>query len=498
MSARFAYIAAAAGLVAVVAAINLTAPTATSYPDADAWAHVAALDEWASDIGDPGHSHLPLEVPSARFIPPFLPLAVTSAVTGWSALTAFAISGILATALIALVLYLFFRMMFPDEPWAPLGGLFAVVFIWGLPVPGSAIFELRSIIEVAGYPSAWAFVAGVAMVLAAVRATTGRLAWLGVVAALSAVAFLSHPIAAVFAYSLAFVVAIDRGWRAFLIPGLAAVGGIVIAFGWPFFSMVDVITEPLAFGEGDRLITRFYSPGRVLVMVGPALAGIYALTRLSGRRRVALSVGATAMAALWLGNIVVAVPVGDRFLVYTVFYLHVALVGWLVPVVRRLEPSSALAGALRLGAAALILGHALITITDVRGDRIELTGIRVVANYGAIGMVNQMEDIALAVPDDAVVVADPTTRWMLPAFSGKVISVSRDYFGVDSATARLADTDEFFSEAVTQQRRGELLATYGSELILFAPENVGDKVTADLEALGEVTVATPFFTLVTP
>jgi hypothetical protein len=205
-------VAAAAALVAVVAVVNLTAPTATAFPESDAWAHVAALDEWTSHIADPGNSHLATDTPSVRYIPPYLPLVALSAAAGWAAVTTFAISAIVATALLAAVLFGFYRMMFPEWPWAPVVGLGLTVFGWGLARPWSGLFELRSLAAVAGYPSAWGVVAGLAMVLAARRAAERQNPWwLVATALLSAVTILTHLVAAIFTYSVAAVVALDQG-----------------------------------------------------------------------------------------------------------------------------------------------------------------------------------------------------------------------------------------------------------------------------------------------
>jgi len=499
VSARRAYFAAAMALIAIVTIVNLTLPTATGSPTDDVWAHVAALDEWASDLGDPGHSHLPVATPSARFIPPFLPIAALSAAAGWSAVTAYAVAAILAVALLTFVLYAFFRMLLPDEPLAPLVGLGAVLFAWGLSPPWSGMFELRSLLVVSGYPSAWSFAIGLAMVLAAVRSTRDRSPmWLAVTAVLSAMVVVSHPITSIFIFSLAAVVAIDRGWRAFVWPGIAVVVGIALAFAWPFFSLWDVLTEPLAFGDDSRLIKQFYSPVRVIAMGAPAFVGVYALTKLEGRRRVAFTVGAASMAALWLANIVVAVPVGDRFFIFTVFYLHVALVMWLTPMIRDVDPTTTAAAAARMGVVLLIAGHVVITMFDVGGWRLNLSGVTVIANRGESNIVPQMEAITTFVPNDAIVMADESTRWMMPAFSGKVVGVGRDYFGVADAEQRLADAEYFFTTAATPQQRRELLATYDADFILFAPELTKPELIAELEGMGEIAAETLFFVLVTP
>jgi hypothetical protein len=499
MSARHAYMAAAALLVAVVAVVNLTAPTATAFPESDAWAHVAALNEWTSNIGDPGHPHLAVNTPSVRYIPPFLPLAALSAAAGWSALTAFAISAIVAVTLLTAVLYGFYRMMFPQWPWAPLLGLGLTVFGWGLASPWSGLFELRSLVGVAGYPSAWGVVAGLAMVLAAARAAETRNPWwLIATALLSAIALLSHLAAAAFAYSVAVVVAVDRSWRSFIAPGVAAIAGIAAAFAWPFFSMADVVTHRVLFEEMPRLADQFYSPLPVLAMVAPALVGIYALSTLPAGRRFALMLGGVAMAAVWIINIWVSVPLGDRFLLFSLFYLHLAIVAWLMPLLQRTDADDRLAVVLRAIAAALIVGHVFLLAVDFGGRRITVSGISELPNSGQTGIVNQMEDIATAVPDDAIVMADDLTGFVLPAFSGKVAATRRDTFGVDDAEIRVADAGEFFAAATSRQRRADLLDAYGATLILFAPEKAGEEVTADLLAMGRVAVATPFFTLVAP
>jgi hypothetical protein len=154
--------------------------------------------------------------------------------------------------------------------------------------------------------------------------------------------------------------------------------------------------------------------------------------------------------------------------------------------------------ALRAIVAVLIVGHVFLLIADVGGKRFTVSGISDLPTTGQTGIVNQMESIAAGVPDEAIVMADEVTGFVLPAFSGKVTAVRRDTFGVDDIEARVADRDEFFAQTTTPSRRVELLTDYRATLILFAPEDVGEVVSADLEAMGRVIVATPFFTLVSP
>ena len=182
------YALAASALVLAVAIVGLWVPTAAGWPQSDSWSHIAALREWSTDLWSPGHSHMPVDDPSARFIPPYLPIAVLGAVTGWSGVTLFGVSAMAGSALVFFALYVFYRRLVPDKPWAPLIGLTAMVFLWGLGLPWSNKLSLRSLLEVAGYPSTWATGFGLLLVVAVDRyAERGRpmdLAW---IVALSAI-----------------------------------------------------------------------------------------------------------------------------------------------------------------------------------------------------------------------------------------------------------------------------------------------------------------------
>jgi hypothetical protein len=487
-----AYAAVAIAVVGLVAAVAFTIPTATSYPQSDAWAHVAALREWSSDLWSPGHSHLPVDVPSARFVPPYLPLALVGSATGWSGTTLLGISGIAATVVLSLALYAFYRMLLPGHPWAPVIGLLAMMFLWGLALPWSNLLELRSLLEVAGYPSTWALGSGMLMVAAAARydraPSTG---WLVAVAIASALTFITHPITALFCYVLALVVVVARGLRRWRPPAIAAVLGGAASLLWPFFSVLDVITDPVGNPDAVRLYPQFYGTPQVLALIGPSIIGLYAITRIGAPFGRAFAGGAGAMAALWALNIWVPIPVGDRYLIFAVMFLQMATVAWLVTT--PWTPSGR--SMLRMTAAVLVAFHLVITGIDLGGTRVNATRTASVFNRGDTGLVNQLTALATVVGPDQIVMADFTTRWMLPAVTGKVVASGRDVFGVDDARARLAAAEEFFFAGTSMTRRIALLAGYDAEYVLFAPEEIEPAVAADLEQLGEVT-RTPFFTLV--
>jgi hypothetical protein len=484
------YLAAGLLLVTLVGLVSLLAPPGTGSVTTDIWAHTAALREWGSDLGDPGHPHLPLDVPSPRFVPPYLPLAALVA-AGMGPITALGVGSIFGVLVLLAGVYAFYRTFLPGRPWAPLLGLGVLLFGWGIGTPWSGLFEFRSLLIVAAYPSAWAFGTGLLMVAAAQRAAErSRPVLLVLTGGLAGFSLLTHPPTGIFAFVLygAVVVAHPSEWRRHLGPVVAIAAGSMAAFAWPWFSLWALLTGGTPDTGTDRVLpVQFYDPLRVLLLLGPLLLGVWALVRMEDREQRRTLLGALALTAgPWLANAVLPVPLGDRFFLYAAFVLQVAVVSWLPGAITDLGP-----GARRwVQPAAMVLVAFHVALGGALVDGYQF-GVRSVVNLETSGpdsVVSRYERVAADLPEDAVVMASESVRWPLPTFAGKVVAVDRETFFVADTVARLEDAAAFFAPSTREVERLAILERWGAGYVVYDTGDVDDATATAVDALGEATV----------
>jgi hypothetical protein len=469
----------------------LTRPLAASVYDLDTWDHTAALRAWSSDLGSPGNPHLATDDPSPRYMPYFLPLAITARLLDLDPIAALSLGGIATAALLLAAIFAFHRVYFASA-WAPVVGLLVLSSGWGVGWLWSNLYQLRGLFYIVSFPSSFVFALALLSLAVAVQVLRGaRPARVSAVllAALVSLMVLCHPLTGAFALASLLLLAVTEPGaplRRRAVVGLAVAVGALAAGAWPFFSLVELGTSVAssAAGVGDDTASRasqlyrrlvFYRPGQVLVTLGPALLGLPVLVHLlRARVQLFIAAGALAMAVPYFANLVVAVPFGHRFLLFAVFYLHLALT-WAV---LRTGPDfrDALAGAtaargsvLRAGAVTGALALAVawnvgLAARDLSGSTLAPT-LR--SESTASPVVEVMRLVAHTLPDDAVVLAAGCDAWPLPTFAAKVVAACRANLLVPDRIERRADVARFFDANTEASEMRDIIARYGATHVLY-------------------------------
>lgn len=466
---------------------------------ADYWEHTATLTEWMRNLTAPGNPHLADGSSSARYIPVFLLLAALGQATGLDAVALMGISAVLNYALVVAGLYLFSRSYFAN-PWAPTVAFLVLLACWGVPWIWSNLYELRSLFMTASYPSTFVF--GTALLslwltLRFMRGQAGLFATLGLLLVFSALMFVSHALTGVFAVVSCCLLALTErdapvSLRSFVV--FVMLGGTLLAELWPFFSVWDVILAKSdtvddrtwqAFSGLDAMLERarsgawyhmFFDPRQFVVALGPALLGVpLCLWLLLRREHWFIPLGAVLMSGPLVLNVFYQVALAHRFLLYLVFFLHLAIV-WAILALfahwsaqrRRGATTPVLtAGVLATGIAivGLACAHVGLLVGDYFGQHLKYT-LELVdkrrALPGELSAPQLYTQLTEPLPADAVVIGDARLTWPLPTFRGKAMSLPENHENslVRDQFVRVAAEQRFIGPDTPAAERAEIVRRY--------------------------------------
>jgi hypothetical protein len=474
---------------------------------ADYWEHSAALTEWMRNLLNPGNPHLADGSSSARYMPVFLLLAALGRWLSLDAIELMAISAVLNYMLTVAGIWLFSNAYF-RRPWAPAITFLVLFCAWGVPWIWSNVYELRSFFIVASYPSSLVFGLGLISLWLTLAFIRGQVGFFGGVAglfAMSALMFLAHALTAVWAISGCGLLALlerDCPLRLRLLVSIAVLGGALAATWWPYFAVWDVVlarSEVVddrtweTFNGLDAMLERarsgawqhmFFHPVQSPIALGPALFGIplciWLLFR-PGYRFIPL--GAAVMAVPLVANIFFNIALAHRFLLFAVFYLHLAIVWAVLQLIDQWQVGyrspAGPSPAVRIGLPATVLAlmvaavaHVGMLAVDYRGVHLKHT-LEIINKREALppGMSTPKlyRELTARLPDDAVVIGDARLTWPLPTFRGKAVSLPANHENslVADQYERVAAEKSFLAATTSDAERRAIVTRYGATHVMI-------------------------------
>jgi len=459
---------------------------------ADYWEHSATLHALIENPWHPLHPHLATNAGSPRFGPQFVLIALIARALHWDAIAAMTLAAVLNMLLFLCAIRVFFLTYF-RHPLAPLYGLLVMFGGWWLGFHYSNVYALPVLFSVAAFPSTTALgltLLGFAWVVRLLRADVGhpRLGLL-VLGIWAGAVFIIHPLTAMMSLSGALLLALAEpkaSWRLRFEVGGAVVVGCALSHFWPYFSPWVVLRG----GHGQsadwarqsmqqagelhvkRKLHEFYQPLALLEALGLGALTLLALPYFFLRReRWFVGLGALSMLLPFVGNAFVELPLGHRFVLLALVYLHIGLVSLLL----RLTPGHA--GAFRfLRRRALAVASAVIVTAtllvfcghSVLVARALFEGPR--ARGSESPVIRNMRAFAEAAGPGAVVLATPLLSWPLPTFGPKVLVLYHEDPLVPDAAQREYWVKRFLGSAASDDERQGILARYGVSHVLLQRE----------------------------
>ena len=460
---------------------------------ADYWEHSATLHALIDNPFHPHHPHLAIDSGSPRFGPQFLLVALIARALHWDALQAMTLCAVLNTLLFLYGIRRFFWSYF-RHPLAPLYGLLVMFGGWWLGFLYSNVYALPVLFSVASFPSTTALGLTLLGFSLAVELLRGQLRRprlaLVVLSVWAAAVFIIHPLTAMMSLSGALLLALSepnapRRLRFEL--GFAVIVGCGLSHFWPYFSPWVVLRGGHG-GSADwaeqslqqaadlhvkRKLHQFYQPDGLLMSLGLGTITLLSLPYfLLRRERWFVGLGALSMLVPFVANAFVEIPLGHRFVLLSIVYLHIGLV-WLLLL---LTPSYA--GSVRLVqgrfwgvASALFIAGTLLVFSShsVLVARALFDDPRFRTRRDS-PIVRNMRAFAAAAGPGAVVLANPVVSWPLPTFGPKVLVLFHDDPLVPDAVQREHWVKRFLGPGGSDDERRMILARYGVSHVLLQRE----------------------------
>ncbi len=462
------YLALGAAFVLWIGWEGFRARIATFSPRSDFWEHAAVMRALLDSPWHPANPQLKSAVSSPRFGPQFVLVALLTRPFHGDALDGMGLASILNALLLLGGIYAFFKSFFRD-PLAPVYGLIVMLGAWWDAWVFSNVYQLRALASVIGYPSGTALgltLLGFALTLRIVHAARTPARELALLGALTACIVVVHPLTAVLSLTGTGLLTLTEErvtWRRRGEVWLVLVAGTGCACLWPYFSLRQTLVgggeQEVAQSRPGHRLQEFYNWRGLANALGLALFGVAALPYfLLRKRRLFVGLGALSMLVPFVINIYVDLPLGHRFVLLAMFYLHVAVV-WLLLLA---TPGSSEAASIwnrpsrnRIAAAAIILLLGVFTLHNVKLAAAEVDGTEI-KDSSLVQSGRAIRQIAGA---DSVVITDTLSAWPIPAFGPKVVTLYHANPLVLDAAEREHAVRRFFGE-INEAERLDIVRRY--------------------------------------
>ena len=493
----------------------------------DIWEHAAVINEWMKDLWHPKNPHLPVDTGSPRYMPYFFLLSSIGRLFDLEALQVLGLGSVLNVAALLTGIFLFFRLYFKDE-WAPVIGGAIMLGGWGIAWIWPNNYQLRSLFYVSSYPATFAMAMSLLAFWIAVKLLWDEfrsLWWYVVLVSLVFVIVLSHQPTGSFAIASLFILAVVEPGVSLACRGKLAILvllGTLLAGFWPYFSLWDLVagtpasiwsaaaptdqnwieSSIQAFIVGRGPMNKFYSPIVIIMSFAPALLGFPIIIYLAYRKsQLFIVAGFLVMMTPYVANMIFPIPLGPRYLYFSIFYLHLALT-WSVLTALRYGRNSEQQRP--PGSSRVLVGMTSSMVVLAFGGNLLLAGLifagyhprmtydppyRVedIKRYSRIEpVVSDMRKIATYIPVDAVVLGVPWMVWPLPTFKGKITAVNHANPFILDGGRRKADALKFFKPTTSHEERSEILQRYHATHIVYKQDVTSAPVIADIDKLGKV------------
>ena len=460
--------------------LRLRAGTFGEY--SDYWEHAAVLRTLIDHPFHPPNPHLPIATSSPRFGPLSVLGALASRVLGLDALSGLSLIAVLNTSLFVLGIWLFFRTYFRDGR-AGLYGLLVMLGSWWEAWTFTSIYQPKVLLSVACYPWLAAFgvtLLGLALTLRVLRARKTPFVDLGGLAFVLATVLLTHQVTAMMALAATFLLALTeprvpmsrRAWVA-----AAAIAGCLLTILWPYYSVWHLLSggqqdagwveRGVAAAAEPPVLTklhRFYRLNELLPALGLALLGVVSLPYFFLRwRRLFVALGVLAMLGPFALNAFIPLPLGHRFILLAVFFLHVAVVWLFMAWTPGTAEFSRLLDRRWLRWPSLLVVWGLLSFFafhNVQRTRAEWTYFARYAARGESPLVRYARRVAQLAGNRAVVLGDSRLLWPIPAFGPKVVVLQHENPFVADEAQRVIDAELFFTPRLTDDERLTLIKHY--------------------------------------
>ncbi|MBU0477495.1 hypothetical protein KKC91_02875 [bacterium] len=486
----------------------------------DFWEHTASLKELSSNLITPKNPHINSTVASPRYTIYLLFWAVFKKISGSDVFKTMALASIANILMFLTGLYYFIREYFKDKK-LPFYMLIVMLFFWGGIFPWSNSYQFRTLIYNLSYPSAFSFACflwGVYFIVRYLRLHKMGYYFLSIL--LSFVTFLCHPPTATLLFLTTIVLAIiekrpslKERILVILLPFLS----VTFCFLWPYFSMYKLFFSTTRSSGatqqvGNLLHTLHPLHSKLAIIgLGPMLLGIFFIWNfIIQKKNWFITYCFLSCSAVYIISYYFPIPFGGRFIFFTAFYLHLAIAykfrQWKLFSLRSLKQTmfyrteQDLVKSFFIVISICAVAYNLnLTKKEYLSDFVSLRGNKIVFHKSERpSLVNKFFFLKDKIGTYEVVMSDPKTSWILPTFSGKVVSLLKGHDNplIEDSLQRRIDNIAFFEEDASEETRRGLLSKYNVSYILLNPEFVDKEAANDIKKLGGIVAERNDLTLI--
>ena len=441
--------------------------------------HAASIREMAANLISPGNPLLDDKKPTLRYTPYIFFAALILKFSPLSLFEVLRIASFCSFLFFTAGTYLFSREYFRDRKM-PLYVLVTLLFMWGKPFNYSNEYSLRFFSYTAFYPSIVSFsISLVALYLLLVFIREGKTGFFLLYVVFSVMIFLTHPLTGSFFLLSSFALLLTESTCRLKHTALYCVCIIIVgsfALCWPYYSFFEALTTSTTTAWYDSK-GYLYDTANVY-KIGPALLGLPVMVYLLAKRKhMFIVLGFIFCAASYVFGKVMNVFLFERYIFFMVFFLHLALAWYLrtlrvfsfVKEIQSLNVLTARSGIVVCLSAILfasIFYQSSKLGFEQAGFEINFKPLPVIAQYK-----NPLENyiqIRSVLKKGDIVLSDPLTSWLIPAFTGaKIIVLYHNCPMVHDNNERRINVKKFYASNATASERKRIIGNYSVTHVLL-------------------------------
>ena len=415
-----------------------------------------------------------------RYTPYILLLALTKKVFHLNLFTTINLSSIISFLFLVMGVYLWSKEYFRDRN-LPLYVLITLLFLWGKPFDYSNEYNLRFMAYTSFYPSTVTFnlsFLGLYFLLNYVR--YGKIRSYVSYVLFAVFIVMTHPLTGSFFLLSSFLLVITERERGLKRLGFYLVTLVIIAVCsllWPYYSFIDAVSKSITTDWYPAFRMYLYDT-RNIYRMGPALLGLPIIVLLFMRKKCCfISYGFLLCSLIYVASYIINIRLGERYIFFTIFFLHLSL-AWYFSTLELLSFSKIRGVFSHLNEKNVhVLFFTVILALSIfyQGTKLSFEQAGYLINYKPKPIFQKYENpldtytlMKNKLRKGDIVMSDPLTSWLIPAFTGaKIVSLYHNNPFVSDNKERVQDATTFYDATTPLTARKEIVKKYGITHVLL-------------------------------
>jgi hypothetical protein len=429
----------------------------------DFWEHSAVVNELSRHLLHPDNPIIGGKIPHAFVSPYSLIVAFCAKLTHLSSIEILGWFAFFNLVIFVFVFYLFCKHLFKENHNLVASvGLILILFFWGKgPAQWSGFYHMYVLNYVLPYPSTFAMALIFLILVMISKNHQSEKSYLRtfLIVLLTATVFITHPTTGVF-LSLA-IIALNLSflkhtfWDFIIQTMVILLPAIALCLFWPYFYFTDLLLGHNSDFNNTSIglyynITRIYWP---ILFVLPIVIVVRKNRQLAVFFLTVIILSLVVFAAGYMFKVY-----GIGRIVSSLMMFSQVLIAFLL--VYLLKNSKVL-GKVYLTIVALAFAYTLFLNSGSLQKSFKISG------KGHTGYYTKYSFLCNQVNPDDIILADHSTSWYIPSFSGKVIASKHPLYWVDDIDTRRTDVAQFFKKNTSDTVRCEIIKKYHPDYLLL-------------------------------